>query len=57
MIRIIPIPTSTSADRIKQIAETLDFVLGAQDMEDLNGLEIGDSAAASTAALKEVRGP
>jgi diketogulonate reductase-like aldo/keto reductase len=54
---IIPIPTSTAADRIKAIASVWDFELDSQDMKALDGLEIGDEAAASVAALKEVRGP
>jgi diketogulonate reductase-like aldo/keto reductase len=54
---IIPIPTSTAADRIKAIASVWDFELDYQDMKALDGLEIGDEAAASVAALKEVRGP
>lgn len=54
---LIPIPASKTEDRIKANADIFDFELTSEDMEALNRLEIGDDAAASVAALKEVRGP
>jgi hypothetical protein len=53
----VPIPQSKSAERIAANANLFDFALDDDDMEALDGLEIGDEAAASVAALKEVRGP
>jgi diketogulonate reductase-like aldo/keto reductase len=55
--RLIPIPASKTAERIKANADIFDFGLSDEDMDILDGLEIGDAAAASVNALKEVRGP
>lgn len=57
MIRLIPIPASKTEDRIRANADLFDFELSDDDMKALDDLEIGDEAAASIAALKEVRGP
>lgn len=54
---LIPIPASKTEDRIKANADIFDFELSDEDMAALDGLEVGDDAAASVAALKEVRGP
>jgi hypothetical protein len=55
--RLIPIPASKTEERIKLNADIFDFELTPTDMEELSSLEVGDAAAASVAALKEVRGP
>ncbi|ORY23938.1 NADP-dependent oxidoreductase domain-containing protein [Naematelia encephala] len=52
-----PIPQSKSAARIHSNADLFDFELSPDDMEAMEALEVGDEAAASKAALKEVRGP
>jgi 2,5-diketo-D-gluconate reductase A len=54
---LIPIPASKTAERIQGNADIFDFELSAEDMKALEDLEIGDAAAASVNALKEVRGP
>jgi diketogulonate reductase-like aldo/keto reductase len=54
---LIPIPASKNPDRIQANADIFDFELTAEDMKALDDLEIGDAAAASVNALKEVRGP
>jgi diketogulonate reductase-like aldo/keto reductase len=54
---LIPIPASKTEARIRDNANIFDFELTPEDMKALDQLEIGDEAAASVAALKEVRGP